>query len=87
MKMAKRKIWHGAYYKRGGTLKDKHGNVRREPTTFRKRKMGYIVTEKGTFIGIEPPRHHNYGQDPKKAKKPKGWHGESLRHSLARRKG
>lgn len=85
--MAKRKIWRGSYYLRGGKTTDKHKNVYQKPITYRQKKTGIVVNPKARFITIEPPYKHHYGFDRpiRKVKKPKGWHGESARHSLARR--
>ena len=76
--------WVRSYVVRGGTLKDKHNNITKKPITLRQRSTGIVIDKYGNFKGFEKPHHNLYGQDIHKGKKPKGWHGESIRHSLAR---
>lgn len=85
--MATKNRFIGSFYRRGGQIRDKWDNKRIEKTTYRQKKTGYVVDAQGKFIGIEKPHQHTYGEDVKKIKKPKGWHGDSIRHSVAARKG
>lgn len=77
--------WFGSYYVRGGFIRDKHNNIYKKPITLRQRSSGIVIDTKGNWIGKEPIGKNNWGQDYKKTKKPKGWYGESIRHSLARK--
>lgn len=70
MKRLKAGQWIGSYYVRNKTT-DKWKNRYKTPTTLRNTNSGYIITEKGTFVGVEIPKKHHYGQDPTKIKKPK----------------
>lgn len=79
-------IWRGSLYRRGGNWRDRWNNVHRSKITYRQRHSGIVVNEKGGFLGMEEPLKHYYGRD-EKGKKLKGWHGESIRHSLAAKKG
>lgn len=83
--MTKRKnIWRGSYYLRQKQF-DKHGNRYNTKPTLRQKSTGIVVDKFGNFKGFERPHKHVYGTDIHKGKKPKGWHGESVRHSFARR--
>ena len=75
--------WVGSYVVRGGSLKDKHGNVKKSQITLRQRSSGIVVDKFGNFLGYEKPFKHHYSRDERRGKKPKGWHGESIRHQLA----
>lgn len=85
--MVKSDRWVGSWAKRGGVMRDRWGNIKKVPVTYRNRAKGYVVTEQGTFLGIEPTKRHHYSRDETKVKRPKGWHGESLRHAIAAQKG
>lgn len=88
--MAHKNIWHGAVYSRGGSLTSKWKTKRKIPVTYRDKNTGVILTEQGAILGIESTHKHGWGADYKKRKglkKPKGWHGETLRHSIAAQKG
>jgi len=65
--------WVGSLYVRGGSLKDKHGNITKKPITLRQIRTGYILNKEGQWIGVEPVKRHSYGFDPIRRKKPKGW--------------
>lgn len=58
----------GSYYVRGGKTKDKHGNTKYTPLTFRNTHTGVVVSNQGRLLGVERARHNTYGSDPRKAK-------------------
>ena len=62
--------WVGSYVVRGGSLKDKHGNITKTPITLRQRESGIVVDKYGNFKGFEKPHKHIYGTDIHKGKKP-----------------
>lgn len=74
----------GSFYLRQ-KMKDKHGNTYKSVPTYREVHQGIVVDKNGNFLGYEKPHQHKYGKDFRKAKRPKGWHGENIRHSLARK--
>ena len=80
-----RKIWKGSFYLRNKRT-DKWGNKYNTSSTYRNNHTGEVASSQGNFLGKEEVGKHTYGYDVKKAKKPKGWHGESLRHSIAARR-
>ena len=85
--MAKR-IWRGQYYQRGGAISDKWKNTKKVAATYRNRNSGLIITEKGTFIGIEKPLRNYYGKDKKLSPIRKGFVSERQRkHVMAKLKG
>ena len=81
-KILKAGTWRGRFYLRNKQI-DKHGNKYKSTPTWRQTGSGIVVDKYGNFLGYEKPLHHKYGRD-EKGKKPKGWHGESVRHALAR---
>ena len=83
MKKNTKKIWKGNFYLRGGLTKDKWGNITKKPISYKQVGSGYVVDNRGTWLGKETVHKNNYGSDYVKIKKPKGWKGDSIRHHLA----
>lgn len=86
MAIQKRKIWTGSYYQRGGILKDKHGNITRSPITLRQTMTGHVANLKGSTLGVEKPKDHHYGSDPKKTQLPRTRSNKELRAIFAKRR-
>lgn len=84
--MINKKRWRGSTYIRGGQTHDRWHNVKKEKITYRDTNNGAIYSEQGKLLGFEENYKHNYGLGFKK-KKPKGWHGQTVRHQLAAYKG
>ena len=82
--MINKKRWRGSVYLRGGQIHDKWKNIKKERITYRDTNSSAVYSEQGKLLGFEENHKHNYGADIKK-KKPKGWHGQSYLHSLARK--
>jgi len=74
-----------SWYKRGGKLKDKWGNIKHTPISYRENHTGSVINSKGVYQGTEKNRQHTFGNDPRKVSGGRAFRSDAQRKAVMRK--